>query len=280
MGMYINNYQPWPPWVRRGNEEIATKFPSQIGTYRGHADRDPGHDMSGDLAADFFLYANTKTNHDKVLAWFMAKNFANAKRIGATYIITYRRIASVGRASEGIRIYEGDDPHTGHFHVSYGTDPPPFTPVTPEIGFPLMATADDMDINYSGPQKLEAEGRVHINADEDVSVVTGNSDGIDIVASVMVEGLLPDESVKLRWGYDWKKSGAETQSKGSEVGVTLVRDPGSNPNGVGTAQVLFKDNLPKASVAGWTNCLRLKYTTESTTAVMGRRSITGWWKKP
>lgn len=118
--MYVDLYRPWPGWVVTGNEEIAHKFGAQIGTYRGHADRDPGHDMSGDLAADFFLYVNTKDKHDAVLAWFKT----NAVRLGATYIITWRRIWSVARAAEGVRVYNGSDPHTGHIHISYGTTPP------------------------------------------------------------------------------------------------------------------------------------------------------------
>jgi hypothetical protein len=119
-GLYVDGYRPWPGWVVEANEEIARKFNTQIGTYRGHADQDPGHDMSGDLAADFWLYDNTKAKHDAVLAWFKT----NAKRLGATYIITWRRIWSVARASEGVRVYTGPDPHTGHIHISYGTNPP------------------------------------------------------------------------------------------------------------------------------------------------------------
>lgn len=119
-GFYIDNYRPWPAWVVKNNEYIATRFPAQIGTYRGHADKDPGHDMSGDLAADFFLFSNTKSEHDELLGWFKS----NAKRIGATYIITWRRIWSVARASEGVRAYSGSDPHIDHIHISYGTQPP------------------------------------------------------------------------------------------------------------------------------------------------------------
>lgn len=128
--MYIDGYRPWPAWVVESNEEIAQKFHAQIGTYRGHASGDPGRDRphqvpasldaTGNLAADFFLYDNTKAHHDEVLAWFRR----NAERIGATYIITWRRIWSVARAAEGVRVYNGSDPHTGHLHVSYGTTEP------------------------------------------------------------------------------------------------------------------------------------------------------------
>jgi hypothetical protein len=151
--MYIDNYRPWPAWVVEGNEEIARKFHAQIGTYRGHADRDPGHDMSGDLAADFFLYDNTKAQHDAVLAWF--KN--NAVRIGATYIITWRRIWSVARASEGVRVYSGSDPHIGHFHVSYGTTPPEEDmPTAKEIAHELA----------NNKEFLAAVGKAVADADE------------------------------------------------------------------------------------------------------------------
>ena len=134
-GLYVNDYRPWPAWVVEGNEEIARRFNTQIGTYRGHADGDPGHDMSGDLAADFWPYDNTKAKHDAVLAWFIA----NAERIGAIYIITWRRIWSVARAAEGVRTYQGSDPHTGHIHISYGTDPP-------EEDMEEMATAEEVAV--------------------------------------------------------------------------------------------------------------------------------------
>ena len=98
--------------------------------------------MTGDLAADFFLYNNVKAEHDEVLAWF--KN--NARRIGATYIITWRRIWSVARASEGVRAYGGSDPHTGHIHISYGTTPP---------------RKDDDDMNDADWNKMEALIKKH-----------------------------------------------------------------------------------------------------------------------
>jgi hypothetical protein len=118
--IYVNDYRPWPDWVVDSLEEIAGKFGAQVGTYRGHADQDPGHDMTGDLAADIWLYVNTKAKHDAFLAWFIN----NAERIGATYVITYRRIWNISRADEGVRTYYGPDPHTSHIHISYGTTPP------------------------------------------------------------------------------------------------------------------------------------------------------------
>ncbi|HTF39070.1 MAG TPA: hypothetical protein VK754_00560 [Propionibacteriaceae bacterium] len=117
--LYVDGYRPWPEWVVEGNEEIATKFGAQIGTYRGHADDDHG-DMTGQFAADFWFYVNTSEKHDAVLAWFKA----NAERIGAIYIITRRRIWSVERADEGNRVYTGEDPHTSHIHISYDNEPP------------------------------------------------------------------------------------------------------------------------------------------------------------
>jgi len=122
MGLYIDNYRPWPGWVVKSNEEIAHRFNTQIGTYPHHAHSDPGKDTvpSGGYAADFWLYDNSAAHHDQVLAWFKI----NAKRLGATYIITRRRIWSVARAAEGVREYTGSDPHTGHIHISYGREAP------------------------------------------------------------------------------------------------------------------------------------------------------------
>lgn len=119
-------YEPWPAWVEQSINEIERKFDLTGGTYRGHADGDPGHNMTGDLAADF--WTTDKLKHDAVLAWFKR----NAVRIGATYIITWRRIWSVARADEGVRVYDRYGPdanasqaHTNHVHISYGTTPPP-----------------------------------------------------------------------------------------------------------------------------------------------------------
>lgn len=119
-GLYVNDYRPWPNWVVNSFDDLDRVSNLQVGTYRGHADRDPGHDMSGNLAVDLWLFNNTDANHNKILAWFKA----NAKRIGATYIITNSRIWSVERASEGVRRYTGPDPHQDHIHISYGTTPP------------------------------------------------------------------------------------------------------------------------------------------------------------
>lgn len=121
--------ETWPPWVARGVVEVETRFSLKGGTYRGHADGDPGHDMSGDRAADF--WTTNKAVHDRVLSWFVGNNFSNARRLGMTYIISWRRIASVGRASDGIRAYTRYGPdagasqaHTNHVHISWGNTPP------------------------------------------------------------------------------------------------------------------------------------------------------------
>ena len=273
MAMYINDYRPWPDWVVAGNEEIAREFGAQIGTYRGHADRDPGHDMSGDLAADFFLYTNTKAKHDQVLAWFKR----NARRIGATYIITWRRIWSVERATEGNRDYAGSDPHTEHIHVSYGTKPPqtrPVPPVQPSLGVPIMADAKPISIvDYKGEQRLDPDGGyVHINAEKNTSVVSGESKGIDVTAGVVVEGLGEGERVRLWWRVEWKKDGQPSQAKRGKPHVTVAHDPADASPGV---QVRYADDLPKAA-SGWTACLRLMYSTTSKTAKITRIYFDGW----
>lgn len=44
---------------------------------------------------------------------------SNASRLKITYVIWYRRIWSVARASEGWRSYVGVSPHTDHVHISF-----------------------------------------------------------------------------------------------------------------------------------------------------------------
>jgi hypothetical protein len=265
-------YRPWPAWVVRSNEEIENRYGLKAGTYRGHADRDPGHDMSGDLAADF--WTTSKTKHDAVLAWFKV----NAKRIGAIYIITWNRIWSVERASEGVRDYgstgDASDRHTNHVHISYGVDPPVSTPAQPTLGVPLMADAVPIKVTYNDEQALTAEatGHVHINAEKHTSVVEGSSDGIDVTAVVEVEGLKEGEYVHVWWRKEWKKTGSADQNKGGDIQDSAF--PGV-AGAKAFAQVRYADKLPKAD-AGWTACLRLMYSTNSKTAKIVRRQIRGW----
>ena len=264
--LYIDNYRPWPDWIVKSNEEIARRFHAQIGTYPTHAHRDPGARADGGNAADFFLYDNSKAHHDEVLAWFRL----NAKRLGATYIITWRRIWSVERASEGVRQYSGSDPHTGHFHVSYGTHSP--TPEPASTGVPLMASASAaaVKVSYKGDQLLnDTEPHIFINAATDKTIVKDGSEGIDLTATIAIVGLNPKagEFVDVWWSREWKKSGAADQIKGGDIPITMDRN--------GAFQVRYADKLSAAD-AGWIACLRLRYATNSKTAKVAALQVRGW----
>lgn len=117
--IYVNFYRPWPGWIVESLEEIADVHNCQVGTYKGHADKDHG-DQTGKYAADLWLYSNTTANRDKFIAWFIV----NAERIGGLYVIANRKIWNIERADEGVREYDGDDPHTSHVHISYLDEAP------------------------------------------------------------------------------------------------------------------------------------------------------------
>jgi len=95
---------------------INDRFPGlgDAGTYPGH-----GEDGS-QFAADF--WTTNKGLHDDVLAWVIE----NHKNLGVKYIISWKRIWSDARSSEGIRPYTryGSDGtpsqlHTNHVHISF-----------------------------------------------------------------------------------------------------------------------------------------------------------------
>jgi hypothetical protein len=122
------------PHVARSVEEVEQRFGVVGNSYLGHDDvvmnttKDAA--LAREYAADFWTL--DKAVHDRVLAWFID----NARRIGATYIVTWGRVWSVARANEGVRVHsaanavlEDGSPdksarHTNHFHFSYDTDPP------------------------------------------------------------------------------------------------------------------------------------------------------------
>jgi len=101
------------------NEIINNRFRGLglAGTYAGHGEN------GAQFAADF--WSTNKLTHDAVLKWVIA----NAKDLGILYIISWERIWSVARASEGIRTYRRDfngdgilsasERHTNHVHISY-----------------------------------------------------------------------------------------------------------------------------------------------------------------
>jgi len=112
---YPAGLSTWKPHVQTAVKEIADKFNiGTVGTY-------PGHGSAGDggisLSADFMT--GSKSTHDAILAY----GRANARRLGIKYIISWRRIWSVQRNSEGIRTYTRSDPHTNHVHITFNPGP-------------------------------------------------------------------------------------------------------------------------------------------------------------
>jgi hypothetical protein len=90
----------------------------EAGTYPGHGEDPPGPEY----AADF--WTTNKDVHDAVLHWVIQ----NADWLGIKYIISWKRIWSVARASEGIRNYTRYDNlpnpslsqlHKNHVHISF-----------------------------------------------------------------------------------------------------------------------------------------------------------------
>jgi hypothetical protein len=125
------------PEVEPAVEEINARF-SELGkgsTYPGHGEDEPGGLSSQYYSADF--WSTNKAVHDKVFAWIIA----NAARLNLKYVISWERIWSVERASEGIRHYRRDanrdgtlspsERHTNHVHTSFN-----------ESGFYMPSLAD------------------------------------------------------------------------------------------------------------------------------------------
>ena len=263
------------PHVRASVRETNDTFPmlGPGGTYPGH-----GED-GAQYASDF--WTTSKAVHDVVFAWLRQ----HAIRLNIKYIISWDRIWSVARQSEGVRHYQRDadndgvlspsERHTNHIHVSYVVTPygPP-APPQPTIGVPIMAgTVRPISLSYVGDQALSpGVGYVWINKERHVTVVGGSSPGIDVVAAVEVDGLKPGDIVRLWWRREWKKDGEDNLNKGGKKGVTI--------NGISpkqSDQVTYKDDLPKADEAkGWTACLRLMYSTNAEGAVITAREFDGW----
>lgn len=108
------------PWVKAAAEEVGPKY--GVTTIYGYR---PGRGVYGQsdhplgLALDFMVYRN-KARGDNVANYF----FVNQQRLSVHYIIWYRKIWNVKRASEGWRDYHGtSNPHTDHVHVSFLNPP-------------------------------------------------------------------------------------------------------------------------------------------------------------
>jgi hypothetical protein len=256
------------PHVARAVTEINRVFPAlgKGGTYLGHGGASDGGSR---YSADF--WSTSKAYHDAVFPWLRA----NARRLGIKYIISWERIWSVARASEGIRRYSRYGPgatasqaHRNHIHITFNINPPvPIDPPAITTGVPLMATATAVRVSYKGAQPLDAGSHIYINAAEDVTIVRDGSEGIDLTATVDIDGLKEGEFVDIWWSREWKKSGATPRVVGGDIPITV--------RGNDAVQIRYADKLSKADT-GWIACLRLRYATNSKTAVMAALQVRGW----
>lgn len=135
------NYGNVKPHVKAAGEIIANRF--NIDSLLGWYASTWGEHPKG-LAIDFFA---GKSTGDQLASY--AK--ANAGQLNVMYIIWWRKIWSVQRASEGWRPYTGTaNPHTDHVHVSFyeagGMPTDPGGPVVERSGDwlnnPLAGLAD------------------------------------------------------------------------------------------------------------------------------------------
>lgn len=266
---------PWLPHVRESVEIIEDRFNLVGGTY-------PGHDPSESRAADF--WTTSKAKHDEVFYWLIA----NADRLGLMYVISWKRIWSVGRRDEGVRPYTryDDEPnptasqlHTNHVHTSWDADAPESEPT---LGVPLMADAVPIKIDFDDDQLLtkDATGapaqHVWINDKNGASIVVGVSSGVDIRATIAVSGLKEGERVQLFFHKVWRKAGETDINKGGDDPVYITHIPGvSSPS----VHFTFAGSLGKADT-GWTPAIRITAKTTSETAVITRRQIRGWRLEP
>lgn len=137
---------PVKPWVSAAANEIGPKFGVRViygfasgdGLY-GYRDHPLG------LALDFMV--SDKATGDAIASYAQA----NQARLGVHYIIWYRRIWNIDRASEGWRPYSKSldgtvNPHTNHVHVSFlnhaGTGGAPATDTGFTIPNPLAPLED------------------------------------------------------------------------------------------------------------------------------------------
>ena len=124
------------PHVDAAVDRCEDKFGLIGQTYNGHGgDKDGGKEYSADF------WTTSKSKHDEVFNW----TIANAVSLGVKYVISWNRIWSQERASEGVRNYERDanddgiiddsEAHENHVHVTYNQYPPPaWTTPPPDQG--------------------------------------------------------------------------------------------------------------------------------------------------
>lgn len=109
------------PHVKAAGEQLGARF--GIRTMYGFVAK-PGDHGKG-LALDCMItnLDNGRAIGDALAAYAIA----NAAALGITYVIWYKRIWSVARASEGWRVYDykklNESDHTDHVHLSFAATP-------------------------------------------------------------------------------------------------------------------------------------------------------------
>lgn len=133
------------PWVKSAAEEVSGQFGvSNIGGWRAHGSV-PNSDHPKGLALDFMTGAGGKALGDRMAAFFQS----NARRLGITYVIWYRRIWFAGNPANQWKTYTGPVPHTDHVHVSFTAHAP-----TGDIGTAAGAAAAAAGAAISGVKNL------------------------------------------------------------------------------------------------------------------------------
>lgn len=126
--------------VERAAEEIVTVCPYQIFWWWGAPGRGTGDHAQG-LALDLMNYADGTTarpgpERRAAQNWVKAYVLKNRVRLGVTYVIADRKIASaISNPQWSWRTYTGSDPHTNHVHTSFKASHiyrPPVVPKPPE----------------------------------------------------------------------------------------------------------------------------------------------------
>lgn len=86
------------------------------------------------------------------LDWFVNR-LKELKDRRLKYIIWQRHIWSLARDSEGWREYDGDDPHTGHAHISFSASPAQYDRIDPWNIFNTVKDDTDMTPEQDRRQK-------------------------------------------------------------------------------------------------------------------------------
>lgn len=175
--MSAAGYKFQDPDVAAAVEEIEARFGEVGNSYPGHDDET----NSIEYAADF--WSLDRNEHDRVLNWLKANDGANARRIGATYIVTFGRIWSYARRSEGVRRHSGassSNPsvaHKNHYHISFRKgatySPPPDDPREETDDMPytkaelkaIIAEVIDSKLDDIAEKVLKLDGVIENNED-------------------------------------------------------------------------------------------------------------------